>query len=472
MTVANWALAALATNAFVWLGSILVARALPGFGKWPGYWLAITALATLMPILAFILASTAPLQLWDELFPVMPAAGVSGLDQLRTAVATLDQQRYAYPLEPGIIVTFSVGLALSLARLIMAIFRIRRVVLSATPYGATETGIAIRLTREPCTAFAVGGANPAIVLPALMTSQLTAQQMRCVVRHEAAHINRRDPELLLVLELVRAIYWWSPFVHRLIKRWRDTSELACDAVALTDATPQIRTEYAQTLLRALSIPADRARQCPAASFSTHRLRSEKMRIAHIVNGTGASDKQRWHALILAVIAATLGGTGSLALAQSVAPSLAPTIGSGQTKANPGMRGAPLAAVVQGPMTSSYGMARDVFDGGMKLHTGIDIKAAVGTPIHSPSDAVVVVATDNYQDNPAWGKVVVLDMGDGSSLLFAHLDSIDVAAGDRVRIGQVVARVGMTGRTRGPHVHIETYQFGERVNPEAVFFMGL
>lgn len=94
----------------------------------------------------------------------------------------------------------------------------------------------------------------------------------------------------------------------------------------------------------------------------------------------------------------------------------------------------------------------------RYHTGLDFAAPIGTPIHATADGVVT----NSGIGPAssWaGNYVVIKFADGEQMLFAHMESTAVTNGQRVTGGQVIGHVGMTGRTFGPHTHVELYPRG-------------
>jgi len=116
--------------------------------------------------------------------------------------------------------------------------------------------------------------------------------------------------------------------------------------------------------------------------------------------------------------------------------------------------------VTGESTSSFGR-RSVFNGQPRSpHSGTDFRAAEGTPIKAPNGGKVVLATDLYFS----GNVVVVDHGLGLYSYFAHLSSIDVSVEEHVSQGEVVGRVGSTGRVTGPHLHWTVRLNGARVDP--------
>lgn len=125
----------------------------------------------------------------------------------------------------------------------------------------------------------------------------------------------------------------------------------------------------------------------------------------------------------------------------------------------------LVSPVAGRMTSPYGMRRHPILGYARMHAGIDFGAPWGTPIHAVSDGVV-----SYSGRRGGhGNYVRLDHGGGLGTGYAHMSSIAVSHGTRVRAGQVIGYVGSTGLSTGPHLHYELYQNGRTVNPLSVGF---
>ena len=100
----------------------------------------------------------------------------------------------------------------------------------------------------------------------------------------------------------------------------------------------------------------------------------------------------------------------------------------------------------------------------KLHSGIDIPAEQGVVILAAADGTV---TETGFD-PVRGNYLVLDHGDGLTTLYAHCRNVEVKAGDTVKTGEMVAAVGSTGMSTGPHLHFEVRQDGEAQNPVAYF----
>ena len=115
---------------------------------------------------------------------------------------------------------------------------------------------------------------------------------------------------------------------------------------------------------------------------------------------------------------------------------------------------------RGWVTSHFGNRMSPFSGIVKFHEGIDIAAQTGTPIMAPADGVVIKAGFVT----GYGNLLELSHGYGIKTAFAHNSRLNVKAGQRVKRGDVIAYVGDTGSSTGPHLHYEVRMNGLPVNP--------
>lgn len=112
------------------------------------------------------------------------------------------------------------------------------------------------------------------------------------------------------------------------------------------------------------------------------------------------------------------------------------------------------------ITSQFGNAR-LYNGSLQgYHSGIDFRAAVGTPIKAVNDGYVRLAKDRYYA----GKSVIMDHGAGIYSKYYHMSELKVKEGDFVRKGQIIGLSGSTGRVTGPHLHFEIGINNISVNP--------
>jgi Peptidase family M23 len=120
---------------------------------------------------------------------------------------------------------------------------------------------------------------------------------------------------------------------------------------------------------------------------------------------------------------------------------------------------PLAGELE--TNSGFGVRMDPFVRSLAMHTGLDFRANTGEPVRATAAGKVVTAGWNG----GYGKMVEIDHGNGLSTRYGHLSAIDVAEGQSVRAGQLVGKVGTTGRSTGPHLHYETRVDGDAVDPQ-------
>ncbi|PPD56605.1 MAG: peptidase M23 [Methylotenera sp.] len=111
-------------------------------------------------------------------------------------------------------------------------------------------------------------------------------------------------------------------------------------------------------------------------------------------------------------------------------------------------------------SSSYGWRIDPFNGNKAFHEGLDFTANTGTNIRAAADGIVSSA----ERTPDYGNIVKIDHGSGLETRYAHASKLLVKAGERVVKGQVVAQVGSTGRSTGPHLHYEIRLNGNPLDP--------
>ncbi len=128
---------------------------------------------------------------------------------------------------------------------------------------------------------------------------------------------------------------------------------------------------------------------------------------------------------------------------------------GPTPSEPGGLALPPAAV-----TSDFGWRSDPLNGQRRFHKGTDLRMAYGSEVRAAAPGVVMSAGER----PGYGLTVVVDHGGGRETRYAHLSAIDVAPGEPVGGGQLIARSGNSGRTTGAHLHFEAREFGRPVDP--------
>jgi len=114
----------------------------------------------------------------------------------------------------------------------------------------------------------------------------------------------------------------------------------------------------------------------------------------------------------------------------------------------------------GPVSSGFGQRVDPLNHQPSMHTGVDLPAAEGTPIPAAKAGTVIFAGERG----GYGKAVELQHDDGTTTLYAHTSEVLVTRGQLVPEGAPIATVGQTGRSTGPHLHLEVREGGHPIDP--------
>lgn len=124
---------------------------------------------------------------------------------------------------------------------------------------------------------------------------------------------------------------------------------------------------------------------------------------------------------------------------------------------------PQTAPTDPAVTSGFGMRRDPITGAPSNHPGVDLGAPEGTPIPAAKAGVVIAAGPRG----GYGNAIEIQHDDGTTTLYAHASEVKVTPGMSVAEGEIVGLVGQTGRTTGPHLHLELRKAGHFVDPGQV-----
>jgi murein DD-endopeptidase MepM/ murein hydrolase activator NlpD len=120
------------------------------------------------------------------------------------------------------------------------------------------------------------------------------------------------------------------------------------------------------------------------------------------------------------------------------------------------------------ISQKFGKTNDPFTNRIKWHYGIDYAAAPGTEVIATASGMVI----RTENDPVWGKRIIIRHGRGMSTKYAHLGVIGVRRGQTVRRGEVIGVIGTSGLTTGPHVHYEVWYNSQPVDPESFYFPGM
>lgn len=293
------------------------------------------------------------------------------------------------------------------------------------------------------TPFVLGALCPRVYLPLW----LGAEQRRWVLAHEQAHLKWKDNWARPFFYLAACLHWFNPLVWLAWRSFVNATEAACDEAVLAREGAEAKGAYTRCLL---ALAEKRIPLAGALAFGQKPLKS---RAAHILGW-----KQPGRRALALALAVTLAAAGacmvSIEAAGPTPEALNNTFAIGAEKP-----AAPEETAAEKNETSEkewlwpvpgYNRVTHWMD---EEHKGTDIAAEVGTEILAMAEGVVAAAGYDALGQSGHGYLVLLNHGDAYTL-YAHCDSVAVEEGQTVAAGQVIAAVGSTGLSTGPHCHVE------------------
>jgi murein DD-endopeptidase MepM/ murein hydrolase activator NlpD len=299
--------------------------------------------------------------------------------------------------------------------------------------------------------------RPVIFVPESVISDHGS--IESVIAHEMAHVARWDALWLGLQNFVHAAFFFHPLVWIAGVRLDSARENLCDATVVAAGRIRART-YVGGLLNVLQLDL----QGVGAPTMTSRKRRIDVRIRRVLASDGAPRPRLAAATAVVFLIATfvlpLGPGGPVASGDESSPRP-----PGEDRLASNREVSDFANPLPGGrVTWRWGKGLDPWTKEEVFHRGIDIAAEAGTVVRAPADGVIVVATETFEQSPASGTVILIDHGDGWTTFYAHLGSLEVAEKQKVSKNDVIAVVGSTGKSTGPHLHFEIRHDGEHVNP--------
>ncbi len=261
-----------------------------------------------------------------------------------------------------------------------------------------------------------------------------------IIAHEAAHIRRHHTVDKLLMELLRILYWFNPFLWLAERRLSEIHEYQADRDVLAEGYDI--TQYRLTIFKQLfGYNPDIA--CGLSNSFT------KKRFIMMAQSS-ARRRSLWRIGAAIPLMAVL----VLAFGATAREGTTPEKGTQSTTLQ---FHRPSAGRV---LMSRFGTTKNPVTGKTTTHPGIDIVLSKGAAIYAVADGEVTYAADKG----GYGNLIELTHEEGYTSRYAHLDQLLVEAGDTVRAGQKIATAGNTGRTTGVHLHFELHQAGTPIDP--------
>ena len=330
---------------------------------------------------------------------------------------------------------------------------------------------------------AFGFIHPRVYIP----SNADISSMEFVIEHEKTHIRRGDVYFKLIAFLIFAAYWMNPIAWICFKLFNLDMELSCDESVILKAGIDKKNEYSKWLLfystkeRSISL-------APTAFGETDTKRRVKNIMGLKKKGIIATFVGLMLTALVIVVCFVLlperanadgeasgnnsvvtegqlvGNEGNEAESESVKASDGTESKIESVKASDGTESKieitwvrPFPDSMEYHITSGY---VDEPNEVGRIHKAIDIAAPMSTDVYAIADGVVEDADYDYEA----GNYIVIKVNEDITYRYNHLEESSVEKGTTVKAGDIVAKVGSSGRSTGPHLHLEILVGGENINP--------
>ena len=286
------------------------------------------------------------------------------------------------------------------------------------------------------------------------------QELNMVMAHELQHVNFGHSFDRMLADFIVVLFWFNPFIYLLRKSLIEVHEYQVDAAVTADSGAKIPYQMSLVSLAGGGFSG------PVSffNFSTIKKRIQMM---------NRNKSNKISLMSLALLAPVIGGMVMLFSFEMKTSEMV------FIQDNPSPTLEDLVLPVEGAwvetpsifplgvkdekvrVTSNFGYRTDPFDEAKKFHQGMDISAAEGTPVIATADGKVTLVDDQPD---GYGKHIVIAHDEVYQTKYAQLSSMEVKEGETVKRGQLIGRVGSSGRSTAPHLHYEVYKDGKAVNP--------
>lgn len=287
-----------------------------------------------------------------------------------------------------------------------------------------------------------------IYLPGKNPEQIPGE----ILQHEQAHVKHYHFVDIFMAELLTIILWFNPFIFLFKNSVRLNLEYLADEAVVR--VGDNKAHYQSMLLS----------HALQDNFTNPLTTNFTLPLKNRITMMQRKRSNAWRKLailgIIPVIGLLMAMNTRTLLKTTIVENIAPY--SPVDLVNDKPDGSPFKNDQIVRITSHYGRQYHPIYKVEQLHTGIDIKADLGTPIYATADGQVIVAKNDAD----WGNHIHIKHSDTYETRFGHMSSLAVSPNDMVKKGDLIGYVGNTGKSTGPHLHYEVHVNGEAVNPMA------
>ena len=279
-------------------------------------------------------------------------------------------------------------------------------------------------------------------------------EQKHILLHESIHAKQYHSVDLILTELLKVIMWFNPFIYLIQKSLIEMHEYLADRECINSGTDKI--DYQNALVNNVE---SRMMLAFTSAFNSS-LTLKRIKMIKKINTSGYA-----HLKMLLVIPVLIFAFVSFGFIESKTQILEGNLDGYY----PSVKSYnPVAIGPKVYISSDYGKRIDPLTKKKKFHKGIDIAAPLGTEIYSIATGTVRKVNNNFKIGKGYGRFVIVDFNNGTSGLYSQMDSYNVKEGQKVKAGDVIGKVGSSGRSTGPHLHFEIKKDGENVDPADYF----
>ncbi len=341
-----------------------------------------------------------------------------------------------------------------------------------------------------------------IVLP---SNVIIDSDYEAILKHELFHIKSKDIFCKFLLLLLNCIYWFNPIIYNFANQFDEILELNCDENVLKDKSKAYRVHYAEILLE--QIEKNRTQKYSFSLNFANRRKNIMHRFSNIIDKSNKKGTIRlatvFTALLIIALAiiisvptinfATMpqdennsklvpldtpvkaepalvenGNKGDSSEKQNIIETDKPKLEAISKSDDVPISDEANPQLVASSETKSISLSLPLTSGSYTTtakyggsHTGIDLAALNGTDIYASADGKVILSK---YDN-GYGNRIVIEHSDGLTTSYSQCSKLLVEEGDTVKTGDLIAKVGSTGNSTGPHLHFEIMKDGNWIDPE-------
>jgi beta-lactamase regulating signal transducer with metallopeptidase domain len=324
-------------------------------------------------------------------------------------------------------------------------------------------------SEEYLSPFTIGIFIPIICLPEYALKNKNRTHLEPIIAHELAHIKRYDNLWMKIQSVLQIVYFFNPVAWYVNSKISLSRECICDTMVLSREKIS-KSNYGNGIVTVLKLNLFGAEEINVLpGFGSQR----KKMLYRIKNLKGTTMKGKHQSflifgtlLFLVIFLLPMAGNVLNKPAHQFNANFQIIAAENSFSTNDEISFQQagnefILPLKTGKISARFGDMKDPYNKKIVHHNGIDIAAPIGTEIVAAADGIVEIAAVEK----GTGKHILLQHENGYQTFYSHCDSLLVQKGQQVKSGEVIAHVGTTGRSTGPHLHFEIRKDGEPKNPQ-------